>query len=211
MAGACIRAMKVYSSWLLVLAMTVATHRANGDGVADLIAKAEQGEAVAQLELGGIYLKGEGVTKDVAEAVKWLSKASALGNSEAQMKLGGIYISGRGVLKNSVEAAKWYLMSAEQGNAAAQCQIGRMHLTGVGVPKDDVEAYKWSNLAATQGDAAAKKVIAFLLIRMTSKQIAEGKQRSEDFIDAKKAGKSLGLPDEAPPLPEEPLPLFAPE
>ena len=203
--------MKVYSSWLLVLAMTVATHRANGDGVADLIAKAEKGEAVAQLELGGIYLKGEGVTKDVAEAVKWLSKAAALGNSEAQMKLGGIYISGRGVLKNSVEAAKWYMMSAEQGNAAAQCQIGRMHLTGVGVPKDDVEAYKWSNLAATQGDAAAKKVIAFLLIRMTSKQIAEGKQRAEDFIDAKKAGESLSLPDEAPSLPEEPLPLFTPE
>ena len=203
--------MKAYPSWLLVLAMTMATHRANGDGVADLVAKAEKGEAVAQLELGGIYLKGEGVTKDVAEAVKWLSKAAELGNGEAQMMLGGIYISGRGVLKNSVEAAKWFMMSAEQGNAAAQCQIGRMHLTGVGVPKDDVEAYKWSTLAATQGDAAAKKVIAFLLIRMSPQQIAEGKQRSQDFIDGKKSGRSLDLPGDAPLLPEEPLPLFAPE
>lgn len=203
--------MKAYPSWLLVLAMMMATPVANGDGVADLVAKAEKGEAVAQLELGGIYLKGEGVPKDVAEAVKWLSKAAEQGNGEAQMKLGGIYIGGRGVLKNSVEAAKWYLMSAEQGNAAAQCQIGRMRLTGVGIPKDEVEAYKWSTLAASQGDAAAIKVISFLLVRMAPQQIAEGKQRSEDFMDAKKAKKSLDLPDDAPLLPEEPLPLFAPE
>ena len=204
--------MKVYPSWLLILPMMIMVAPfANGDAVADLLAKAEKGEAVAQLELGGIYLKGEGVMKDVAEAVKWLSKAAELGNGEAQMKLGGIYISGRGVLKNSVEAAKWYMMSAEQGNAPAQCQIGRMHLTGVGVPKDDVEAYKWSNLAATQGDAAAKKVIAFLLIRMTPKQIAEGKQRSQDFIDGKKAEIPMDLLEETPSLPEEPLPLFAPE
>lgn len=191
--------------------MMLATPTANGDGVAELVARAEKGEAAAQLELGGIYLKGEGVTKDVAEAVKWLSKAAELGNSEAQMKLGGMYIAGRGVLKNSVEAAKWFMMSAKQGNAPAQCQIGRMHLTGGGVPKDDVEAYKWSNLAVIQGDAAAKKVIAFLLIRMTPHQIAEGKQRSQDFIDGKKAEKSLNLPDDVPLLPDEPLPLFPPE
>lgn len=193
-----------------MLAM-MAAPLANGDGIADLVGRAEKGEAAAQLELGGIYSKGEGVTKDVAEAVKWLSQAARQGNAEAQMKLGGIYIGGRGVLKNSSEAAKWFMMSAEQGNASAQCQIGRMHLTGAGVPKDVVEAYKWSTLAATQGDAAAKKILAVLLIKLTPAQIIEGKRRSQDFLEMKKTEKPLDLPGEVPARPIEPLPLLVPE
>lgn len=202
--------MKAYPTCLLILAM-IASSVAKGEGIAELIGKAEAGEAAAQLELGGLYLKGEGVTKDVAAAVKWLSQAAMLGNGEAQMKLGTLYISGKGVLKSSPEAAKWFMMSAEQGNAAAQCQIGRMHLTGAGVPKDDVEAYKWADLAAFQGDAAAKKIIVFLLVRMTAAQVAEGKELSRDFLEMKKAEKSLDLPSDAPEPPLEPLPLLVPE
>lgn len=202
--------MKSNPCYLLILTM-IAAPLANGDGVADLVAKAQQGDAAAQLELAGIYSKGEGVTKDTAEAVKWLTKAAEQGNGEAQMKLGGMFIGGRGVLKNSTEAAKWFTMSAMQGNAAAQCQLGRMHLTGAGVPKDDVEAYKWANLAAAQDDAAAKKVVAFLMIRMTPAQIADGKQRSQDFLESKNANLPLDLPADPPELPDEPLPLLVPE
>lgn len=202
--------MKANPACLLILAM-LAAPLAKGDGVADLIAKAEQGDAAAQMELGGIYSKGEGVTKDPTAAVKWLTKAAEQGNAEAQLKLGVIYVGGRGVLKNSTEAAKWITLSASQGNAAAQCQLGRMHLTGAGVPKDDVEAYKWANLAAAQGDPAAKKVIAFLMIRMTPPQIADGKRRSQDFLDSKNAGKPLDLPGGIPATPVEPLPLLVPE
>lgn len=196
----------------LVLFLSIlAVALANGAELGELVGRAEKGDASAQLELGGIYLKGEGVTKDMTEGLKWISKAAEQGNVEAQMKLGGIYISGKGVLKNSIEAAKWYMMGAEQGDPAAQCQIGRMHLTGAGVPKDDVEAYKWANLAAVQGNPAAKKVIAFLLVRMTPAQILEGKQRSEDFLALKKGTNSLELPDEIPSMPTELLPLFPAE
>lgn len=202
--------MKVKPRYLLILAMMAAS-LSYGEGVVELVAKAQKGDAAAQLELGGIYSKGEGVTKDMAEAVKWLTKAAEQGNVEAQMKLGGMYAGGRGVLRNSTEAAKWFTMSANLGNAAAQCQLGRMHLTGAGVPKDDVEAYKWVNLAANQGDPAAKKVIAFLMIRMTPVQIADAKQRSQDFLDAKNAAIPLDLPADTPEIPVEALPLLVPE
>ena len=70
----------------------------------------------------------------------------------------------------------------------------------------------WANLAAEQGDPAAKKVITFLLIRMKPAQIAEGKQRSQDFQDAKAAEIPLDLPSDTPPaMPEEPLPLLVPD
>ncbi len=183
---------------------------ANGDGVADLVQKAEKGEAAAQLELGEIYSKGQGVTKDMAEAVKWLTAAAEQGNADAQLKLGGIYIGGRGVKRSSTEAAKWITMAAVQGNAAAQLQLARMHLAGAGVLKNDLEAYMWADLAATQGDAAAKKVLEFLVLRMTPAKVAEGKQRALDFLELKKAEKSLELPAEFPALPEEQLPLLVP-
>jgi len=202
--------MKANPGYLLILAMLVAP-LANGEGVVELVAKAQKGEVTAQLELGGLYLKGEGVAKDVGEAVKWLTKAAEQGNGEAQMKLGAMYGGGRGVLRNSTEAAKWFTMSAMQGNAAAQCQLGRMHMTGAGVRKDDLNAYKWVNLAAIQGDAAAKKVIAFLIIHMTPAQIAEGKQRSQDFLDSKNANIPLDLPANLPEIPVEALPLLVPE
>ena len=103
-------------------------------------------------------------------------------------------------------------MFCERGNAAAQCQLGRMHLTGAGVPKDDVDAYKWANLAAPQGDPAAKKVLAFLMIRMTPGQIKDGTQRSQDFLDSKNAtDKPLDLPGDPGAVPVEPLPLLVPE
>jgi TPR repeat protein len=44
--------------------------------LAELRAKAEKGDAMAQCDLGIRYDKGEGVTKDAAEAVKWFRKAA---------------------------------------------------------------------------------------------------------------------------------------
>ncbi len=195
--------MKINQSFFLIAAL-LAADPASGDIVSDLVGRAEQGEVAAQLELAGIYAKGEGVPKDHAAAVKWFTKAAEQGNAEARMILGGIYIAGKGVLKNSTEAAKWFLLAAEQGNAAAQCQIGRMHLTGAGVTKDDVEAYKWSNLASAQGDVAAKRVRVFLEGRMTPEQIAEGQQRARDFLEKKTPEKPSDLPAAIPATPGEP-------
>jgi TPR repeat protein len=42
----------------------------------EIKAKAAQGDAVAQNELGTRYLRGQGVAKDPAEAVKWFRKAA---------------------------------------------------------------------------------------------------------------------------------------
>ena len=40
------------------------------------LVKAKAGDASAQLNLGTMYLTGEGVLKDVKEAVKWFRKAA---------------------------------------------------------------------------------------------------------------------------------------
>ena len=46
--------------------------------------RAEQGPADAQIILGLIYLNGEGVAQDYAEAVKWFRRAAERGDAGAQ-------------------------------------------------------------------------------------------------------------------------------
>jgi uncharacterized protein len=48
---------------------------------------AEQGHATAQYYLGREYYTGQGVEKDLAEAVKWFSKAAEQGNQDARWTL----------------------------------------------------------------------------------------------------------------------------
>jgi TPR repeat protein len=50
-------------------------------------AAADQGHSGAQYLLGLCYYYGEGVTKDHAEAKKWLSKSAAQGNKDAKVAL----------------------------------------------------------------------------------------------------------------------------
>jgi TPR repeat protein len=47
--------------------------------------------AAAQLNLGYVYHKGEGVQKNAVQAVQWLRKAAAQGHSDAQYNLGCAY------------------------------------------------------------------------------------------------------------------------
>ena len=53
---------------------------------------AEQGDAEAQCKLGLRYRDGDGVSKDLEEAVKWFRKAAEQGYAEAQVHLGDCYI-----------------------------------------------------------------------------------------------------------------------
>ena len=83
--------------------------------LADIRAKADKGDAVAQFYLGFCYYKGQRVAKDEAEAVKWYRKAAEQNDAEAQNNLGDCYANGQGVEKDYVEGYKWSLLAVGQG------------------------------------------------------------------------------------------------
>ena len=64
--------------------------------VEEIKAKAEKGDAGAQVNLGNCYAEGRGVPQDNAEAVKWFRKAADQGNAGAQVNLGSCYAEGLG-------------------------------------------------------------------------------------------------------------------
>ncbi len=116
---------------------------------------AEQGDSQAQLNLGTLYDFGQGVSMDVALAVKWYRAAAIQGGQAAQFNLGMMYETGRGVSQSYADAAMWYQKSAEKGLAIAQHQLGVMYLDGAGVPANHQLALQWLEKAAEQNYADA--------------------------------------------------------
>ena len=91
-----------------------------GCGEPTLQERAEQGDAEAQYNLGVSYAEGDGVVKDLEEAIKWWRKAADQGNADAQTNLGIAYGYGAGVAQDYEEAVKWYRKAADQGDADAK-------------------------------------------------------------------------------------------
>lgn len=80
-----------------------------------LYLKAENGDALAQYNLGVLYDTGDGVPQDHNEAAKWYSKAAEQGLAVAQHNLALMYSKGEGVPLNYVLAYKWCNLAASQG------------------------------------------------------------------------------------------------
>jgi len=120
---------------------------------------AEQGDAVAQNNLGVCYEQGNGVAQDIDEAVKWYRKAAEQGLAEAQNNLGVCYLMGRGVPEDEAEGVKWLRLGAEQGYVLAQRNLGSCYANGYGVPQDKAEAVKWLRKAMEQGDEKAIELL----------------------------------------------------
>jgi uncharacterized protein len=141
----------------IVLVASIGTSCANDNAdTKALIARAEQGDAFAQYDLGLMYDNGRGVLQDYKEAVKWHRKAAEQGYAASQFNLGWSYANGEGVLQDYKEAVKWYRKAAEQGYASAQLNLGVRYANGEGVPQDYKEAVKWYRKAAEQGYAPAQ-------------------------------------------------------
>ena len=80
---------------------------------------AEQGNAMAQFNLGAMYDFGDGVPENDKTAVKWYTLAAEQGYAIAQRYLGAMYDFGDGVPENDKTAVKWYNLASYNGNKNA--------------------------------------------------------------------------------------------
>jgi len=81
---------------------------------------AEQGNVIAQSNLGLMYRYGEGVAQNYTEAFRWYRLAAEQGDSRAQYNLGLMYANGQGVPQNYVRAYVWFSVAAAQGDENAR-------------------------------------------------------------------------------------------
>ena len=144
-----------------------------------LIAKAGRGNALAQIELGSMYGKGQGFRRNFKKAYVWCALAAANGIEEAEnfrdanaaklspeqlaaarQEVAEIQASPRYSQGCSPEedakAAEQLRLAAGQGDAQAQNKLGLSYSKGKGVAHDYAQALKWYRSAAEQGLAVAQ-------------------------------------------------------
>jgi TPR repeat protein len=141
----------------LTKAQSSAQASAKKKTIADLKEIAYAGDVASQVQLGVIYLTGDGIAKDDVEAMKWLRMAANQDNPLAERYLAEMYFKGRGVPADIDEAAKWLRLAAEQGDAESEHNLAVLYTQGLGVPRNVKEAANWMHKAALQNLAAGQQ------------------------------------------------------
>jgi TPR repeat protein len=93
------------------------TYYKNGEyfrALSELRPEAENGNALAQVQVAGIYQYGLIGAANYGEALKWYRMAAAKGNADAYLGLGVMYELGQGVPKDKVESVKWLTLASER-------------------------------------------------------------------------------------------------
>lgn len=109
---------------------------------------AKNGDPVAQNNLGVRYLTGDGVPKDVNEAVRLYTAAAEQGAVQSQSNLANMFWSGRSVERDAAKSVFWARKAAEQGSKSVFFILARAHETGEGVEKDLRKAVEWYTRSA---------------------------------------------------------------
>lgn len=160
----------------LLLAISLTTTLANASPVDDGVAAyergdyaaamelwtqaAEEGNDVAQFNIGLLYANGLGVEQSYVRAREWYRKAGLQGNVEAQYNLGLMYAEGKGVFRNFVDAASWWGRSSLKEHAPSQYNLGILYAYGYGVAKDVSQAITLWEQAAEGGYRKAVPLLA---------------------------------------------------
>lgn len=88
--------------------------------LADLTAKANNGDPEAQFYLGFLYHIGQFATQNFEEAIKWFRLAADQVNSKAMFSLGLMCRQGQGMPQNLKEAKSWFQKAADLGEIRAR-------------------------------------------------------------------------------------------
>jgi TPR repeat protein len=77
---------------------------------------ADQGNSLAQYNLGVIYKDGQGVAKNITSSAKWFKLAAEQGDAQAQNQISLMYGLGEGVIQDNIYAYMWANLSVINGN-----------------------------------------------------------------------------------------------
>ena len=123
------------------------------------------GHAPAQAVLGGYFLQGVAVDRNLPRALELMRAAAEQGEITAASNLGFLYQSDDGGVDQDLEEAlRWYRIAAEGGQARAQTIYASLLQAGVGGGENDLaEAAQWYLTASAQGDPIAQARLGSLI------------------------------------------------
>lgn len=145
---------------------------------------AEEGDAKAQHELGGLYDLRRGVVQDRKTAVKWFTRSAEEGYADAQYTIGLHYLAGAYVIQDYETAMRWFLLAAGQGHDKAQWALGDMYHDGVGVRRNPIYAHMWWNIASSlkKQPAWKYKIRADLEVEMSLADVLKAQKLARECV-----------------------------
>ena len=125
---------------MLIVAGSMAACSTGQEKVAELTAKAEQGDVDAMVDVAEMYCSGTTIEQDDQICGMWMKRAAEKGHIRAQYMLGRMYELGFGMRADPVQAYKWYTLSGDQGYRMSQ--TGAKNMLEVMTPQQRAEAKK---------------------------------------------------------------------
>jgi hypothetical protein len=122
---------------------------------------ADQGNAYAQNEYGNCLKNGEGVARNLPEAVQYFRMSVDQGNAAGENSYGMLLLRGEGIDKNVEEAMRYFKMSADKENAEGQNNYGvQLFLQG-----NVIEGAEYLKKSAGQGNRFGQNNLGVCLLK----------------------------------------------
>lgn len=152
---------------------------------------AEMGNAEAMTIVAFMYSVGDGVEKDMDEAMYWYRRAAELNYSDAMCNLGFLYIYGQDIPRNYEKGLKWIHKAVVLKNTQAMCLLAECYLNGWGVKEDHDIAFDYYEQAAKLGNQGAMMALGMMTLNEDDKHFDREKSQElfrkavEDDLDRK--------------------------
>lgn len=134
------------------LEQRISTDQALPQILQEIEAKAFDGMAEAQHDLGAIYTAGHaGVERNFDRAVFWFKESAFRGIANARYNLGVLYHQGLGIEKDMDQAIQWYQAASYLKHPEAQYNLGIAYIEGIGTTYNPEMAAAYFEQAAMGG------------------------------------------------------------
>jgi TPR repeat protein len=111
-------------------------------------------------KLGCMFQFGNGVNRDLTQALDFFKKGAEFEHIECLYKLGVLYANKNSPFKDIDLALKYYKQAAAKGSFLAMNNLGVIYKEGIVLNRDYAESMKWYQKSAEKGNAIAMHNIA---------------------------------------------------
>ena len=159
---------------------------------AQLINKAEVGDAGAQYLVGKLYQDGPVLISDSVEARYWFDLSARQGYVPAQYALGKLYLSADAEVQNTELGIWWLEYATHHGSDLASYRLGKEYLKGEVVNRNTEKAAEYLTQSAKAGNQYAQYTLGKLHLDKQNrgqahywftKSAAQGNEYAQFFLD----------------------------
>jgi TPR repeat protein len=130
--------------------------------------EADRGDSDAEVNLGYLYARGQGVAANQAEAFHLYDLSAQQGNGEGMNALGYKYDLGTGIKPDLNQAIRWYCAALHRGNPRAMNNLALMLDDGKKVLRDLAAARDLWQQSIDHGDVNAMTNLGISLVNNPS-------------------------------------------